>query len=187
MLGLIDSGVAQGAKLLLDGRIPPSPATSKATSFSPGLRGMTDQMDGIYQREIFGPVLQRGLRGHAGGCHRLHQPQPGSTSIFTNGWTRAQFNTTSTWGGWASTCLHPRYPWPTSASRARARASSLATWARTAKRAVPVLDRPDRHDPLVRDHGSNNDAVNTTMSKRSGVSAAIRLPRSCQRFAYSVF
>jgi len=57
VLGLIDSGVAQGAKLLLDGRSLTVPGYEKGNFVGPTVfAGVKPGMD-IYKEEIFGPVL----------------------------------------------------------------------------------------------------------------------------------
>jgi len=57
IMGLIDRGVAEGAKLVVDGRKPRVPGHESGFFVGPTLFDHTTPEMAIYQQEIFGPVL----------------------------------------------------------------------------------------------------------------------------------
>ena len=168
VLGLIETGVAQGAKLLLDGRECVVQGYEKGNFVGPTVfADVTDQMD-IYQQEIFGPVL------NVVGVDTLDQaiafinrnPNGNGTSIFTgSGWAARKFQHDINVG---QVGINVPIPVPVAYfSFTGSRASKLGDLGPNGKQAVQFWTQTKTVTARwYEDHGSSSDGVNTTISMR---------------------
>jgi len=168
VLGLIDSGVAQGAKLLLDGRGCTVPGYEKGNFVGPTVfADVTDQMD-IYQQEIFGPVLNvvcvDTLEDAIAFINR--NPNGNGTSIFTSsGWAARKFQHDINVG---QVGINVPIPVPVAYfSFTGSRASKLGDLGPNGKQAVQFWTQTKTVTARwYEDHGSSSDAVNTTITMK---------------------
>ena len=168
VLGLIETGVAQGAKLLLDGRECVVQGYEKGNFVGPTVfADVTDQMD-IYQQEIFGPVL------NVVGVDTLDQaiafinrnPNGNGTSIFTgSGWAARKFQHDINVG---QVGINVPIPVPVAYfSFTGSRASKLGDLGPNGKQAVLFWTQTKTVTARwYEDHGSASDGVNTTISMK---------------------
>ncbi len=168
VLGLIESGVAQGAKLLLDGRDCVVKGYEKGNFVGPTVFGdVTDQMD-IYTQEIFGPVLTvvsvATLEDAIAFINR--NPNGNGTSIFTSsGWAARKFQHDINVG---QVGINVPIPVPVAYfSFTGSRASKLGDLGPNGKQAVQFWTQTKTVTARwYEDHGSSSDGVNTTIAMR---------------------
>ncbi|MBP7328239.1 MAG: CoA-acylating methylmalonate-semialdehyde dehydrogenase [Alicycliphilus sp.] len=168
VIGLIDSGVAQGAKLLLDGRDCVVKGYENGNFVGPTVFAeVTEQMD-IYQQEIFGPVL------NVVGVDTLEEaiafinrnPNGNGTSIFTSsGWAARKYQHDINVG---QVGINVPIPVPVAYfSFTGSRASKLGDLGPNGKQAVQFWTQTKTVTARwYEDHGSSSDKVNTTISMR---------------------
>ena len=168
VIGLIDSGVAQGAKLLLDGRDCVVKGYENGNFVGPTVfADVTEQMD-IYQQEIFGPVL------NVVGVDTLEEaiafinrnPNGNGTSIFTSsGWAARKYQHDINVG---QVGINVPIPVPVAYfSFTGSRASKLGDLGPNGKQAVQFWTQTKTVTARwYEDHGSSSDKVNTTISMR---------------------
>ena len=168
VLGLIDSGVAQGAQLLLDGRDCVVTGYEKGNFIGPTVfAGVTDSMD-IYNQEIFGPVLNvvcvDTLDDAIAFINR--NPNGNGTSIFTSsGWAARKYQHDINVG---QVGINVPIPVPVAYfSFTGSRASKLGDLGPNGKQAVQFWTQTKTVTARwYEDHGSSSDGVNTTISMR---------------------
>ncbi len=168
VLGLIDAGVAQGAKLLLDGRDCVVKGYEKGNFVGPTVFAeVTDKMD-IYSQEIFGPVLNvvcvDTLDEAIAFINR--NPNGNGTSIFTSsGWAARKYQHDINVG---QVGINVPIPVPVAYfSFTGSRASKLGDLGPNGKQAVQFWTQTKTVTARwYEDHGSSSDGVNTTISMR---------------------
>ena len=168
VIGLIDSGVAQGAKLLLDGRDCVVKGYENGNFVGPTVFAeVTEQMD-IYQQEIFGPVLNvvgvDTLEEAIAFINRI--PNGNGTSIFTSsGWAARKYQHDINVG---QVGINVPIPVPVAYfSFTGSRASKLGDLGPNGKQAVQFWTQTKTVTARwYEDHGSSSDKVNTTISMR---------------------
>ena len=168
VLGLIDSGVAQGAKLLLDGRDCTVAGYEKGNFVGPTVfADVTDQMD-IYSQEIFGPVLNvvcvDTLEEAIAFINR--NPNGNGTSIFTSsGWAARKYQHDINVG---QVGINVPIPVPVAYfSFTGSRASKLGDLGPNGKQAVQFWTQTKTVTARwYEDHGSSSDGVNTTITMK---------------------
>jgi len=168
VLGLIDSGVAQGAKLLLDGRSLTVPGYEKGNFVGPTVfADVTETMD-IYSQEIFGPVLNvvcvDTLEDAIAFINR--NPNGNGTSIFTSsGWAARKYQHDINVG---QVGINVPIPVPVAYfSFTGSRASKLGDLGPNGKQAVLFWTQTKTVTARwYEDHGSASDGVNTTISMK---------------------
>ncbi|MFD1710884.1 CoA-acylating methylmalonate-semialdehyde dehydrogenase [Ottowia sp. GY511] len=168
VLGLIESGVAQGAQLLLDGRDCVVKGYEKGNFVGPTVfADVTDQMD-IYTQEIFGPVLTvvsvATLENAIAFINR--NPNGNGTSIFTgSGWAARKFQHDINVG---QVGINVPIPVPVAYfSFTGSRASKLGDLGPNGKQAVQFWTQTKTVTARwYEDHGSSSDGVNTTIAMR---------------------
>lgn len=168
VLGLIDSGVAQGAQLLLDGRQCQVPGYENGNFVGPTVfANVTDAMD-IYQQEIFGPVLNvvcvDTLEEAIAFINR--NPNGNGTSIFTSsGWAARKYQHDIHVG---QVGINVPIPVPVAYfSFTGSRASKLGDLGPNGKQAVQFWTQTKTVTARwYEDHGSHTDGVNTTIAMK---------------------
>ena len=140
---LIERGLADGAKLELDGRKPQVAGYDKGNFVGPTVFSGVKPGMSVYDQEIFGPVLCLAAADSLDEAIEFINANPNGngTAIFTqSALRRASSRKTSTWARSASTC---RFPCRFLCSPSRAAAPpSWATWAPTASRSCCSTRRP---------------------------------------------
>ena len=168
VLGLIESGVAQGAQLLLDGRDCVVKGYEKGNFVGPTVfADVTDKMD-IYTQEIFGPVLTvvsvATLEDAIAFINR--NPNGNGTSIFTSsGWAARKYQHDINVG---QVGINVPIPVPVAYfSFTGSRASKLGDLGPNGKQAVQFWTQTKTVTARwYEDHGSSSDGVNTTIAMR---------------------
>jgi len=168
VIGLIDSGVAQGAKLLLDGRNCSVAGYENGNFVGPTIfADVTDGMD-IYTQEIFGPVLLvvcvDTLDEAIAFINR--NPNGNGTSIFTSsGWAARKYQHEIDVG---QVGINVPIPVPVAYfSFTGSRASKLGDLGPNGKQAVQFWTQTKTVTARwYEDAGSSADGVNTTISMK---------------------
>ncbi|MDD2547478.1 MAG: CoA-acylating methylmalonate-semialdehyde dehydrogenase [Burkholderiaceae bacterium] len=167
VLGLIDSGVAQGATLLLDGRQCSVPGYENGNFVGPTVfADVTAEMD-IYQQEIFGPVLNvvcvDTLEDAIAFINR--NPNGNGTSIFTSsGWAARKFQHDINVG---QVGINVPIPVPVAYfSFTGSRASKLGDLGPNGKQAVQFWTQTKTVTARWFEEGSRSEAVNTTITMK---------------------
>ena len=167
VVGLIDSGVAQGATLLLDGRDCVVPGYEQGNFVGPTVfADVTDAMD-IYQQEIFGPVLNvvcvDTLEDAIAFINR--NPNGNGTSIFTSsGWAARKYQHDINVG---QVGINVPIPVPVAYfSFTGSRASKLGDLGPNGKQAVQFWTQTKTVTARWYEEGSRSDGVNTTISMK---------------------
>jgi len=168
VLRLIDSGVAQGAKLLLDGRQCSIAGYENGNFVGPTIfADVTDQMD-IYTQEIFGPVLLIACVDTLDEAIAFinRNPNGNGTSIFTaSGWAARKYQHEIDVG---QVGINVPIPVPVAYfSFTGSRASKLGDLGPNGKQAVQFWTQTKTVTARwYEDHGSSGDGVNTTIAMK---------------------
>ena len=160
--------MAQGAKLLLDGRDCVVPGYENGNFVGPTVfADVTEQMD-IYQQEIFGPVLNvvcvDTLEEAIAFINR--NPNGNGTSIFTSsGWAARKYQHDINVG---QVGINVPIPVPVAYfSFTGSRASKLGDLGPNGKQAVQFWTQTKTVTARwYEDHGNSNDGVNTTITMK---------------------
>jgi len=165
VIRLIDSGVAQGAKLLLDGRTCTVAGYENGNFVGPTIfADVADHMD-IYTQEIFGPVLLVTCVDTLDEAIAFinRNPNGNGTSIFTaSGWAARKYQHDIDVG---QVGINVPIPVPVAYfSFTGSRASKLGDLGPNGKQAVQFWTQTKTVTARwYEDHGSSGDGVNTTI------------------------